>query len=245
MEITISFPLAFLAGLVSFLSPCVLPVVPSYVVFVSGVTLEELREGTAAAARRAAVIHSVLFVLGFTAVFMTLGWAATSAGLAFARAMPWLNRLGGVLLIVFGLYLAGLLRVPALTREMRVHLSDKPTGPAGSFLVGVAFGAGWTPCIGPVLASILLYAGMEATRTQGALLLATYALGLGLPFVLASVAFNGFLAGTRKMRDWMVPLGRVAGAALVLVGLMMVTGSFATLTAFLAGLGQFVNLEMP
>ena len=245
MEITISFPLAFLAGLVSFLSPCVLPVVPSYVVFVSGVTLEELREGTAAGARRAAVLHSVLFVLGFTAVFMTLGWAATSAGMAFAQAMPWLNRLGGVLLIFFGLYLAGVLRIPALTREMRVHLSDKPTGPAGSFLVGVAFGAGWTPCIGPVLASILLYAGMEATRTQGALLLATYALGLGIPFVLASVAFNGFLAGTRKMRDWMVPLGRIAGAALVLVGLMMVTGSFATLTAFLAGLGQFVNLEMP
>ena len=245
MEITISFPLAFLAGLVSFLSPCVLPVVPSYVVFVSGVTLEELREGTAAGARRAAVIHSVLFVLGFTAVFMTLGWAATSAGMAFSRAMPWLNRMGGVLLIFFGLYLAGLLRIPALAREMRVHLSDKPTGPVGSFLVGVAFGAGWTPCIGPVLASILLYAGMEATRTQGALLLATYALGLGIPFVLASVAFNGFLAGTRKMRDWMVPLGRIAGAVLVLVGLMMVSGSFATLTAFLAGLGQFVNLEMP
>ena len=102
-----------------------------------------------------------------------------------------------------------------------------------------------TPCIGPVLASILLYASLEATRTQGALLLATYALGLGIPFVLASVAFNGFLAGTKKMRDWMVPLGRIAGAALVVVGLMKVTGSFATLTAFLAGLGQFVNLEMP
>jgi len=245
MEITVSFPLAFLAGVVSFLSPCVLPVVPSYVVFVSGLTLEELRGGTAAGARWAAVIHSVLFVLGFTAVFMTLGWAATSAGRALARALPWMNRLGGLLVIFFGLYLAGGLRIPALAREMRVHLRGRPTGPAGSFLVGVAFGAGWTPCIGPVLASILLYAGLEATRTQGALLLATYAVGLGLPFVLASVAFNGLLAGTRKMRDWMVPMSRVAGAALVVVGLMMVTGSFATLTAFLAGLGQFVNLEMP
>jgi len=245
VEISVSFPLAFLAGVVSFLSPCVLPVVPSYVVFVSGLTLEELRDGSSSAARRAAVIHSLLFVLGFTAVFMTLGWAATAAGQAFAHALPWLNRMGGVLLIFFGLYLAGVLRIPALAREMRVHLSGKPTGPAGSFLVGVAFGAGWTPCIGPVLASILLYASLEATRTQGALLLATYAVGLGIPFVLASVAFNGFLAGTKKMRDWMVPLGRIAGAALVVVGLMMVTGSFATLTAFLAGLGQFVNLEMP
>ena len=245
MEITVSFPLAFLAGAVSFLSPCVLPVVPSYVVFVSGLTLEELRAGTTRGARRAAVIHSLLFVLGFTAVFMTLGWAATSAGQALAQALPWLNRVGGVILIFFGLYLAGVLPIPALAREMRVHLSGRPTGPAGSFLVGVAFGAGWTPCIGPVLASILLYASLEATRTQGAFLLATYALGLGLPFVLASVAFNGFLAGTRKMRDWMVPLGRVAGAVLVVVGLMMVTGSLATLTASLAGLGQFVNLEMP
>jgi cytochrome c-type biogenesis protein len=245
MEITVSFPLAFLAGAVSFLSPCVLPVVPSYVVFVSGLTLEELRAGTAGGARRAAVIHSLLFVLGFTAVFMTLGWAATSAGQALAQALPWLNRLGGVILIFFGLHLAGVLPIPALAQEMRVHLRGRPTGPAGSFLVGVAFGAGWTPCIGPVLASILLYASLEATRSQGALLLATYALGLGLPFVLASVAFNGFLAGTKKMRDWMVPLGRVAGAVLVVVGIMMVTGSLATLTASLAGLGQFVNLEMP
>jgi cytochrome c-type biogenesis protein len=245
MEINVSFPLAFIAGVVSFLSPCVLPVVPGYVVFVSGLTLEELREGSAAGARRAAVLHSLLFVLGFTAVFMTLGWAATSAGQALARALPWLNRVGGALLVVFGLYLAGVLRIPALAREMRVHLTERPTGPAGSFFVGVAFGAGWTPCIGPVLASILLYASLEATRTQGALLLATYALGLGIPFILASVAFNAFLTGTKKVRDWMVPLGRAAGAVLVLVGVMMVTGTFASLTSFLAGLGQFVYLEMP
>lgn len=245
MEVNISFPLAFLGGLVSFLSPCVLPVVPSYVVFVSGLTLEELREGSSSGARRAAVVHSLLFVLGFTTVFMTLGWAATSAGQALAHALPWINRLGGVILIFFGLYLADLLRVPAMAREMRVHVKGRPAGPVGSFLVGVAFGAGWTPCIGPVLASILLYASLEATRTQGVLLLATYALGLGIPFVVASAAFNGFLAGTQRMRDWMVPLGRIAGAALVVVGVMMVTGSFASLTAFLAGLGQFVNLEMP
>lgn len=245
MDISVSFPLAFLAGVVSFLSPCVLPVVPSYVAFVSGLTLEELRDGSAAAARKAAVVHSVLFVLGFTAVFMTLGWAATAAGQAFARALPWLNRLGGVALMVFGLYLAGLLRIPALSREMRVHLVSRPTGLAGSFLVGVAFGAGWTPCIGPVLASILLYASLEATRLEGALLLATYAVGLGIPFVAASAMFNGFLASTERARKWMVPLGRVAGAVLVLVGLMMVTGSFSTLTGFLAGMGQLVNLEMP
>ena len=244
MEVSVSFPLAFAAGVVSFLSPCVLPVVPSYLAFVSGLTLDELEEGSASGARRAAVLHSVLFVLGFTAVFMTLGWAATAAGQAFARLLPWLNRLGGVALILFGLYLAGLLRIGALSRGARFHLASRPSGMAGSFLVGVAFGAGWTPCIGPILASILLYASLEATQGEGALLLATYAVGLGIPFVAASAMFNGFLAGVDRVKKWMVPLGRVAGAVLVLVGVLMVTGSYATLTSFLAGMGQLVNLEM-
>lgn len=245
MDVTVSFPLAFAAGIVSFLSPCVLPVVPSYVAFVSGLTLEELRDGTPGSARRSAVLHSILFVGGFAAVFMTLGWAASATGQAFARALPWLNRAGGVALILFGLHLAGLLRVPALARERRFHLASRPSGRAGSFLVGVAFGAGWTPCIGPVLASILLYAGMEATRVEGTALLATYAVGLGIPFVAASAMFNGFLAGVQRARAWMVPLGRIAGAVLALVGLMMVTGSYATLASVLAGMGQLVNLEMP
>jgi cytochrome c-type biogenesis protein len=245
MDVTISFPLAFLAGVVSFLSPCVLPVVPSYVVFVSGMTLEELRDGSAAEARRAAVLHSVLFVLGFTLVFMTLGWAATAAGQAFARAMPWLNKLGGGALILFGAVLLGLLRIPALARERRVHLAGRPVGPVGSMLVGVAFGAGWTPCIGPILASILLYVTFESTQLQGALLLLTYAVGLGLPFVVASVALNGFMAGLSVVKRWMTPLERVAGVVLVLVGILMVTGSYASLTASLADWGQLIDLEMP
>ena len=245
MDVTVSFPLAFAAGLVSFLSPCVLPVVPSYVAFVSGLTLEELRDGSSGSARRNAVLHSVLFVAGFTAVFMTLGWAATAAGQAFARLLPWLSRAGGIVLIVFGLYLADVLRLPGLFRERRFHLASRPSGWTGSFLIGVAFGAGWTPCIGPVLASILLYAGMEATRGEGIALLATYAVGLGIPFVAASAMFNGFLASLRHVRRWMVPLGRLAGAVLALVGLMMVTGSYAILAGMLADMGQLVNLEMP
>lgn len=245
MDVAVSFPLAFAAGLVSFLSPCVLPVVPSYLAFVSGMTLEELRDGSAGSARRGALLHSALFVLGFAAVFMTLGWAASAAGQRLAHVLPWLNRAGGIALVVFGLYLTGLLQLGALSRERRLHLAARPPGRAGSFLVGVAFGAGWTPCIGPILASILLYAGMEGTRGQGAALLATYALGLGIPFVAASAMFNGFLASLQRVKRWMVPLSRLAGAVLVLVGLMMVTGSYATLAAMLAGMGQLVNLEMP
>jgi cytochrome c-type biogenesis protein len=244
VEVGVSVPLAFLAGLVSFLSPCILPVVPSYLAFVSGLTLDELRDGTSASARRSAVLNSVLFVLGFSAVFMTMGWAATTFGQAVARALPWLTRAGGVVLIVLGLYLAGVLKIPAMAREMRVQLSSRPAGALGSVVVGVAFGAGWTPCIGPVLASILLYTSLEATTTQGAMLLATYALGLGLPFVLASVAFNWFLAGAEYAKRWMIPLERGAGGLLVLIGILMASGSFARLTAFLAGLGQLITLEM-
>jgi len=245
MEVQVSLPLAFVAGVVSFLSPCVLPVVPSYVAFITGLTLEELQHGTSGQAKRAAVLHSTLFVVGFALVFMTMAWAATTFGQAVARALPWLNRVGGALLVLFGLYLVGLVRIPALARDIRVHLASRPAGWLGSFAVGVAFGAGWTPCIGPVLASILLYATLETTTAQGIVLLSVYALGLGVPFVAASVAFNTFVASTELLRRWLTPLQRVAGTVLVVVGLLMVSGRFASMTAFLAGLGQLINLEMP
>ncbi|MEX2466485.1 MAG: cytochrome c biogenesis protein CcdA [Gemmatimonadota bacterium] len=245
MDVQISFPLAFVAGLVSFLSPCVLPVVPSYVAFVSGMTLEELRDGSAPKARRTAVLHSVLFVVGFSAVFMTLGLVATSIGTPIARALPWLARLGGVILILLGLYMIGWLPLGWLARDLRPRLSGAAAGPMGSVVVGMAFGAGWTPCIGPILASILLYTSLESTMLEGVGLLGVYALGLGVPFVAASSALNVFLAGTAKAGRWLVPLQRAAGAVLVLVGILMVTGRFAALTGVLAGMGQLIDLEMP
>ncbi len=244
MDVRISFPLAFAAGVVSFLSPCVLPVVPSYLAFVSGLTLGELREAGERRARGGAVVHSTLFMLGFGIVFMTLGLVATSAGVAVARALPWINRAGGVVMIVFGVLLMGLLRVPLLSRELRPHLSRRPVGALGSLAVGVAFGAGWTPCIGPILGTVLLYASLEATRVQGTMLLATYALGLGIPFVAASAGLSWFMAGSERVRGWITPLQRIAGTVLVLIGLMMATGRFAQLTAFLAGLGQLINLDI-
>jgi cytochrome c-type biogenesis protein len=244
LDLQISLPLAFAAGLVSFLSPCVLPVVPSYLAFVSGLTLDGLVERPTREARLGALLHSTLFVVGFCMVFMTLGLVATAAGTAIARSLPWIHRAGGLVVIGLGLHLAGLLRVPALTRELRVHPGSRPLGALGSLGIGVAFGAGWTPCIGPVLGSILLYAGLEATMAQGTLLLGAYAAGLGVPFIAASAGLNWFLAGSRVARGWTAPLQRTAGAVLVLVGVLMVTGRLAALTAFLAGLGQLINLEV-
>jgi len=244
VDVQISFPLAFAAGVVSFLSPCVLPVVPSYVAFVSGMTLEELRDGSVVGARRTAAVHAVLFVVGFSIVFMTLGLVATSAGNALARALPWLSRLGGVALAVLGLRLAGWLPAPWLSRDVRAHLTHRPAGWFGSIAVGVAFGAGWTPCIGPILGSILLYAGLEATMTHGTLLLGTYALGLGIPFVASATALNWYLAGTARVRKWLLPLQRAAGVLLLAIGLLMASGRFAQLTAFLAGMGQLINLDI-
>lgn len=241
---SLSLGLAFTAGLVSFLSPCVLPIVPSYITFVSGMTLDELTAGGQHAARRRAVVHALLFVLGFSLVFVALGATATALGATLRRALPLLQQLGGLVIAGFGLYLLGVLRLPSLMRERRVHLASKPAGFAGSVLVGVAFGAGWTPCIGPVLASILLYAGMEATMSRGMLLLAAYAVGLGLPFLAAAVGFNWYLASARRLTRWLRPLELGAGAVMVVVGVLMFTGRFTALSNALAGLGQLVTLEL-
>ena len=150
-DASVSFGVAFVAGLVSFLSPCVLPVVPSYVTFVTGMTLDELTTRERGAARARAALHSAAFVLGFALVFVALGATATALGGTLRRSLPLLQQVGGVVIAAFGLYLMGVLRLPALLRERRVHLASKPAGVAGSLLVGVAFGAGWTPCVGPVL----------------------------------------------------------------------------------------------
>ena len=231
---SVSLALAFLAGLVSFLSPCVFPIVPSYVGFVTGLTLEELRDGDRRDARRHAAIHSALFVLGFSLVFVTLGASATVLGSFLRRSLPLLQQIGGTVIALFGLYLLGLVRLPVLMRERRVRLASQPAGKVGSVVVGVAFGAGWTPCVGPVLATVLLYAGLEATMARGMLLLGAYAVGLGIPFFLSAVALNWFLAGSGRVRRWVPWLERAAGAVLLLIGILLFSGRFAVLSAYLA-----------
>ena len=245
METTVSIPytVAFLAGLVSFLSPCVLPLAPSYITFVTGMSLDDLSTGDQAGARRQAALHATLFILGFTIIFMALGATATALGATLGRLLPALQQVGGVIIILFGLYLMGILRPSFLMRERRVQLARKPGGRVGSVLVGMAFGAGWTPCVGPVLASILLYAGMQATMSQGMLLLLVYAIGLGIPFFVAAVAFNWFLAGTRALRSKLGIIERVAGALMIVVGVLLVSGRFALMSNYLAGFGQLFSLE--
>jgi len=241
---SISLGMAFVGGLVSFLSPCVLPLVSSYVTFVTGMTLDELTMTDRWTARRHTAIHAALFVFGFGLVFVALGATATLLGEALRRALPLLQQVGGVVIAGFGLYLLGVLRPSWLMRDGRVQLASKPAGRIGTVVAGAAFGAGWTPCVGPVLASILLYSGMQGTMGQGILLLTAYTLGLGIPFFLAAVGLNWFLAGTRRVRRWVVPLERATGVLLVLVGVLLFTGRFTAISNFLAGLGQLVNLEL-
>jgi len=241
---SVSLGMAFLGGLVSFLSPCVLPLVPSYVTFVTGMTLDELTSTDRWTARRHSAVHAALFVLGFGLVFVALGATATLLGEALRRALPLLQQVGGVIIAAFGLYLLGVLRPSWLMRDGRVQLASKPAGRIGTVIAGAAFGAGWTPCVGPVLASILLYAGMQGTMGEGIVLLTAYTLGLGVPFFVAAVGFNWFLASTRRVRRWIVPLERAAGALLVLVGVLLFTGRFTMISNFLAGLGQLINLEL-
>lgn len=229
----VSFGLAFVAGLASFLSPCVFPVVPGYIGFVTGVTLDDVRSSGDDAVRWRAGVHAALFILGFSALFVALGASATALGTVVRRALPLIQQVGGAVIVLFGFYMLGLIRMPLLLQEKRVQLSAKPAGMLGSVIAGVAFGAGWTPCIGPVLATILLYAGLSASVLHGAALLAAYALGLGIPFFVAAVAFNWFLSRMRFLRRLLVPIERAAGVVMIVAGALLFTGRLAALSRFL------------
>jgi cytochrome c-type biogenesis protein len=222
---------AFSAGLLSFLSPCVLPLVPSYVTFITGMSLEEVRT-----ARRTALIHALLFVLGFSLIFIALGATASVLGRVLFVARPWIARLGGALIIVFGLYLLGVFNLRLLSQEKRVYLADKPLGYLGTILVGLAFGAGWTPCIGPILGSILIYTSSTADLHRGLLLLAAYSAGLAIPFIIAALAIDHFLAVFARYRGAMKWVNRVGGVLLITVGLLLVTNYFTVLASWLQAL---------
>lgn len=220
--------IAFSAGLLSFLSPCVLPLVPSYVTFITGMNLEDLQRS-----RRTTLVHATLFVVGFTLIFLALGAGATVFGQLMLRYRDLISRAGGVLIIVFGLYLLGAFNLSFLMKDTRLHLANKPLGYLGTLVVGVAFGAGWSPCIGPILGAILTMAANEADLGRGLGLLLAYSMGLAVPFMAAALMVERFLALFAKVRRHMVWVNRIAGLLLVLVGLLMVTNRFTMLANWL------------
>ncbi|GMR12160.1 MAG: cytochrome c biogenesis protein CcdA [Gemmatimonadota bacterium] len=226
----ISIAIAFLAGMLSFLSPCVLPLVPSYLSFVTGMSLEDLEAGVN---RKATMIHSVLFVIGFSGIFILLGASASFLGQFFRAYNVWIARVGGLVIILLGLHMAGVLRLTPLMREKRMQVNDKPAGYFGTVGVGMAFGAGWTPCIGPVLGAILTYGFSQDTVWDGVRLLSVYSAGLAVPFLITAVALDRFLVTFARFRRF-IPIVEVAsGGLLVLMGVLLMTGSFTVLSGYL------------
>ena len=223
----VSYLGALVAGILSFLSPCVLPLVPPYLCFIGGVSLEQIteEEELAPGVMRAVVLSAVVFVLGFTTVFVALGATATTIGQFVVDYMDVLAKIAGGVIIVLGLHFIGIFRIPILYREARFHAESKPAGLIGPYIIGLAFAFGWTPCVGPVLAAILMVAGSESSITYGMALLAVYSAGLGIPFILAAVAMKPFMAFMARFRRHLQTIERIIGSLLVLTGILFITGS--------------------
>ncbi|MEK6591008.1 MAG: cytochrome c biogenesis CcdA family protein [Nitrospinota bacterium] len=231
----VSFIMAFLAGLLSFVSPCVLPVVPFYITFITGLTYDELTcPDNEKEIRWVTVKNSLTFIAGFSFVFIMLGAGATSVGKFLLSNQDMIRKIGGVIIILLGLYFMGILKLKFLMSEKRVHLQNKPAGYFGTFLVGVAFAAGWTPCIGPILSSILLIASTKESVVTGIQLLAVYSAGLGLPLLITSFAVNSFLCYSKKINKWMGYISKTSGVFLVILGVILMTNSLTIITSLLS-----------
>jgi cytochrome c-type biogenesis protein len=223
--------IALIAGVVSFLSPCVLPIVPPYLAYMSGVSLNDM--STQDAGRRKAVIAALFFVMGLSTVFLILGFTASAFGAFFLQNQVLFAQVSGVVIIVFGLHFLGLFRIPFLDQEARLDAGDKGGSSFGAYVLGLAFAFGWTPCIGPQLGAILSLAASEASLAKGTLLLGVYAAGLGIPFLLAAMFITRAMGVMNRLKRHMKTIERVMGGLLVVVGIMMVTGAFTTLAFWL------------
>ncbi|GEO14926.1 cytochrome c biogenesis CcdA family protein [Microvirga aerophila] len=229
--LSVSLPAAMLGGLISFLSPCVLPLVPPYLSFLAGTTFDRLNAGDGAVRQRA-LLAALLFVAGFSTVFVLLGATASALGQVIRQYLDVLSTVAGVAIIIMGLHFLGVFRIGLLYREARFNL-DKPVGLWGAYVMGLAFAFGWTPCIGPVLAAILAVAGSEASVSRGAILLAAYSLGLGIPFLLAAFAMKPFVAVLKRMRSRFGMIEKVMGVLLVLTGIAFLTGWITNMSFWL------------
>ena len=230
----VSIFIAFSAGILSFVSPCVLPLVPSYITYITGVSFHELTHGESKSrVRWVTTFHSLLFIVGFSTVFIIMGASASYIGQILVQYQYWVMKVGGVLIIILGIHFTGLITLPFLQMEKRLELRKKPLGYLGSFLVGIIFAAGWTPCIGPILSTILIYASTSKSFFSGILLLTVYSAGLGVPFFLSSLAFNSFLSAFEKIKRYMRVITLVSGLFLIAIGILMLTDTLQDINHYL------------
>lgn len=229
---------AFLAGVISFLSPCVLPLVPGYISLISGSSVETLQTADRRLLR-SVMVNSLTFILGFSVVFISLGAIATSVGQVTQRYHRELAIIAGIVVFIFGLHLTGIFKINALYSDKRMHSVKGGAGPVGAFVVGFAFAFGWTPCIGPILSVILVMASSQETVLKGILLLALYSAGLAVPFLLTSLGVNQFLAFYTKFRRHLHTVEVISGVLLIVFGLLIATGNFTRLSSYLGFLNRF------
>lgn len=236
---------AFSAGLLSFISPCVLPLVPSYLSYITGLSVENLAKAEERERFKSAIIfNSLLFIAGFSTVFIAFGASASLIGQVLYEYQDVIRKVGGMLIIIFGLYLLGILKLNFLMTERRLmHFESRPVGYVGSYLIGTAFAAGWTPCVGPVLGTILAYASTTESMSGGVMLLSAYSFGLGLPFFLTAFGMDTFLSYFKSLRTYLGGVSFVSGALLILVGVMIFTDSVTLFTSFLErnGIGWYIG----
>jgi cytochrome c-type biogenesis protein len=239
MTHNLSIPVAFVAGLVSFLSPCVLPLIPGYISMLSGLSMEELRAEAGERVTALIIRNSVAFVVGFSVVFITLGASATAVGRFFLSQRGIFNIVAGVVIIIFGLHLTGLIKIPFLYREARMNAIAPKRGVAGSFVLGFAFAFGWTPCIGPILTGILAMAAIRQTVFQGMFLLAVYSAGLAIPFLLTGFGVGKFIKFYGRFRKHMQVVEVLSGVLLIGIGVLMAMNKLTMLSGYLSFLNRF------
>ncbi len=225
--------IAFLAGVLSFASPCILPLVPSYITYITGISFKELTVSEKRLGLRIiTILHSLFFIFGFSVIFILMGASASYLGQILVEYQPLIIKIGGILIICLGIHFIGIINIPFLQIEKRFELKKKPISYLGSFLVGVVFAAGWTPCIGPILSSILIYASTTKSLKTGIWLLSLYSLGLGIPFLLSSLAFNSFIYTFGKINRYMRIITILSGLLLIFIGILLLTGIFGRLGSF-------------
>ena len=225
--------IALAAGVLSFISPCVLPIIPPYLAYMGGISMTQLTDTGDARARRPAVIASVFFVLGLSTVFLFLGFAASAFGRFFLQNQVLFGQIAGGVIILFGLHFLGVFRIPFLMREMRLDAGNRGGSAVGAYILGLAFAFGWTPCIGPILGTILSLSAQEDSVGRGAVLMAVYAIGLGAPFILSALFINSAMGIMNRLKRHMGLIEKAMGVLLLLVGLLMITGTFSRMSYWL------------